>query len=367
MALRGMLDDAVARLRAQALAVRAELAAARTPAEVEGARRQLVRFRRRYLQTETLVTFYTHAVTCRSTESMARLLTTCDLLASAAIRVAFEPLGLPVPPVLSYVDSGLGASILRHGLRLHDGATVSRVASIKIALHNLPTPTAVLHEAGHQVGFSTNANGEVAAALQALDPLVGPSWSTWASEILADAIAVAAAGFGPVAMLHDVVAGEVAQVYTTVPGDPHPPALLRVSANVAFCRALFGPGPWDGLDQAWRVTHPVTAAPAVERAVLAQSVALLPEIARTVLQTPYTAFGGRSLAQLYQADRVRPHSLAELERTAGPALWTSSVYLSNELLRLLALDTYRIATQPDRVRPLLAHVREWMLRAGQPL
>ena len=64
---------------------------------------------------------------------------------------ALRPLGTPVPPVLTYVDKGLGASILRAGLRLWDGGSPSAVAAVKIARHNLVRPTALIHESGHML------------------------------------------------------------------------------------------------------------------------------------------------------------------------------------------------------------------------
>ena len=50
--------------------------------------------------------------------------------------------GVDTPPVLTYIDKGLGASILRAGSRLWDGGTISPAAAIKITRHNLYRPTA---------------------------------------------------------------------------------------------------------------------------------------------------------------------------------------------------------------------------------
>jgi hypothetical protein len=365
VALRSTLDEAVARLRAQALAVRAELAAARTPAELEAARRQLVRLRSRYLQAETLVTFYAHAINCRTSPEVAALLRACDVLATACMRPLLTAAGLPTPPVLVYVDKGLGASILRAGLRLWDGGTISAVAAIKVVWHNLLRPTALTHEAGHQAAFATGWNDELATALAAVDPALGPQWAGWATEIAADAIGFCATGYGSIAALHDVLAGEEAPVFLGIPGDVHPSAWLRVLLGVAFCRQAYGAGPWDDLGDAWAAAHPIFRAPAEIRGLLARSRELLADIAEVVLRQRYRAFGGHALTQLSDPQRGRPDVLLRLQAEVGPALWTSQYWLTTEPLRLLALSTYRIATEPARSPELLEQLRGWMVRLGE--
>ena len=365
VALRAALDDAVARLRAQALAVRAELAAARTPVELERARQRLVELRSRYLQTETLVTFYTHAVNGRSDSDTAAVLRACDLIAQRCMQPLLTARGLPVPPVLVYVDRGLGASILRAGLRLWDGGTISPVAAIKVVWHNLLRPTAIAHEAGHMGAFATGWNAELASALRGVDPVIGAQWADWASEVAADAIGFCACGYGSVAALHDVVAGEEGPVFHGGAGDVHPSAYLRVLLGVEFCRHAFGAtGPWNDLATAWLTAHPVRRAPPPEREILSRSQAALTAIAEIVLSRRYQALGGRSLSALMDPTPVRPDRLEELERSAGAALWTSQHWLSSEPTRLLALSSYRIATAPEHSGTLLPQLQAWMTRLG---
>ena len=148
---------------------------------------------------------------------------------------------------MTYIDKGLGASILKAGLRLWDAGAVSPVAAVKITRHNLLRPTAVIHEAGHQVAHIADWNQELAAALS--QGLAGTSgeiagaWSCWASEIAADAVAFVHTGFASVAALHDVLAGEPSSVFRHTPGDPHPICYLRVLLGVEMCRYFYGAGP----------------------------------------------------------------------------------------------------------------------------
>src|SRR5207302_9346775 len=91
----------------------------------------------------------------------------CDTLAYRSMSQILDQLGKPTPPALTYVDKGLGASILKAGLRLWDGGEACPVAAIKIVRHNLLRPTALIHEAGHQVAHIAGWNNELAAVLLA--------------------------------------------------------------------------------------------------------------------------------------------------------------------------------------------------------
>ena len=344
----------------------AELAAAATAAELDAVRRSVVRLRGRYIQAETLVAFYSTAVNARTSPEVAALLRACDTLARACMAAVCEPLRLPVPPVLCYVDRGLGASILRAGLRLWDGVTVSAVAAIRTTWHNLLTQTALCHEAGHYANSATGWNSELADAFVAhLDRTAGPAFAGWASEIAADAVAFCTTGYASVAALHDVVAGEDGPVYRLNPFDPHPPPFLRVLLNAEFCRRWYGSGPWDDLADAWLTAHPLAHAPAGERALLGRAREVLDDVADLILRRPYRAFGDRPLTALVDPLRVRPAELLDLERRTGPALWTSPYWLTREPLRLLALSGYRVATEPACTAELLGQARTWMTRLGE--
>ncbi len=56
-----------------------------------------------------------------------------------------DQLGKPTPVVLTYLKGGVGAAILKAGLRLWDRTSISPVAAIKITRHNLYRPTALIH------------------------------------------------------------------------------------------------------------------------------------------------------------------------------------------------------------------------------
>jgi hypothetical protein len=370
LTLRRQLRDATDRLARQADVLAAELAAATTEAELDAVRQRVIGFRRNYVQVETALDFYGDAINSRTSPRLAGLLRACDLLARRSLEEVLVPLRKEVPAVLVFVDKGMGASILRAGLRLVDGGPLSAAAAVKITRQNLYRPTALIHETGHQAAHILGWNQELAAAIEReLSPHSGELasvWSSWSSEIAADTYAFAFTGHGSVAGLHDVVSGG-ASVFKLVPGDPHPVPYLRVLLVVSMAVRYFGAGPWDDLARAWRRGHPLTSALPATRALIEQSLPHLPRLAELCLLAPMRAFGNRPLTALVDPLRVRPDALARLAHEAGAALTTSPHWLRKEGLRLLAMSSYRAATEPQRAPEIAQQFEDWMLRLGTPL
>jgi hypothetical protein len=365
-AIRRHLQEMVSTVGLELDAVEADVRAARTLADLSRVRSRLHRFRGRYLQAETVLEFYGHAIRSRTTTRLGELLRACDLLSRQSMAAPLAPLRITPPPVLVYLDRGLGASILRAGLRYWDGGSLSPSAAIKVTRFNLFRQTSMLHEAGHQIAHLTGWNDELRAALRrgVRDAAVAELWGGWATELGPDLIAFAHLGFGAVAALHDVLAGDAARVFAHPIGDPHPIAWLRILIGVEMCVRYYGAGPWDALRQALLTTYPIAAAPTSAAGLLERSVAQLPRIVEIGLGERMRAFGGRALSDIVDPLRVSPTALDELERIAGPALMTSSHYLSTEGLRLLARSSLQIAIRPERAQQITQEFETWMRRLG---
>ena len=275
---------------------------------LEAGRRRLLGLRRRYFQMETILDFYGDAVSTRTNPRLAGVLRGLDTLASDSLDMVLRPLGIEAPACLVYVDKGLGASILRAGVRLWDQTSLSPVAAIKLTRHNLRHPTSLLHEVGHQVfhlcGWIDELRQAMAGLLARRSSELADVWSGWASEVAADVHAFAQAGWAPLPALANVVDGTTTSVYRLMPGDPHPFPWIRVMFNVQLCRAWYGTGPWDVLARAWWDRHPLERAPREAARLARASVDALDDIVELCTRTPATAFGGRSLAVL--ADPRKP-------------------------------------------------------------
>jgi hypothetical protein len=371
LAIRRHLTGVVDALNCEAAALRAALEMVSSAADLEIVRRKLLDFRRRYLQVETTLDYYADAINTRTAETIAGLLRACDTLAQRSMAQLLDQLGKPTPVVLTYIDKGLGASILKAGLRLWDQTSLSPVAAIKITRHNLYRPTALIHEAGHQaahiVRWTEELSSCLAVGLSAAPAGVGEAWAGWVSEIAADAFAFVHTGYGSLAALQDVLDGGPSMVFRHIPGDPHPVSYVRVLLGVEMCRQFYGAGPWDDLARSWMELYPLERAPGDTAPLLQASLPLLPRIVEVTLARPMGAFGGRALASLINPERVRPETLFSLEKKLGAALYTSMHWIWTEALRLLALSGLRMAIMAEEKGEVATHQKEWMLRLGGAL
>ena len=373
LSVRKHLQGVIERLTEQARALRALHDSARSPGALADVRGRLIAFERLYLRAETTLDFFADAINARTNSQTGALLKACDTLAHRAMAQLLDPIGKPVPVALTYLDKGRGASILKAGLRLWDGGQTCPVAVIKITHHNLLRPTALVHEAGHQVAHITGWNDELSAAIgRALHDAGTPAstaqaWAGWASEIAADTFAFAHTGFASLAALHDVLAAEPALAFRHIPGDPHPLSYLRVLLVAEMCSHCFDAGPWDGLAAAWQALHPLALADVETQTLVRDSLPHLRLVARVCLEQPMNAFGGRPLRSLVQPERVSPKAMSDLAERIGPALFTSAHWLWSEPLRIVALTGLKLALAPRDFQPILELQRQSMLRLGGAL
>lgn len=333
------------------------------PATIPKAVAAVQRFRRRYVQVDTTLDFLGDAINSRTSPVLCAALSTLDRLAYASIAPALERAGKPIPRVLVYQDKGTGASILRAGVRLWAPGAVMPVAAIKIVRHNLYRPTSLFHETGHQVahltGWTDSMRKEIGEAL-ADDQQLAQMWTPWASEIVADVFAFLHTGYASVAALYDVV-GDANTIQRWPVGDPHPVGWLRTALGCEFSRICFGAsGPWNALQRAMLAHFPISRADETVQPLLQRSLVAMPRIARACLAAPVPALGGLPMTEVHDPSRVSPSSLAELERAAGAALWTSPHWRQVEGIRIIALAGLREAERPDTASHWIDRARLWL-------
>jgi hypothetical protein len=330
-------------------------------------KRRVITLREQYLKAEQTIHFYTIALNSRTTSNVSALLRACDILCIKSMEELLLPLGKKAPFVLTYIDKGIGASILKAGLRLWDG-NISPVAAIKVTQHNLFRPTAIIHETGHQVAHILDWNDELAnefrLKLTNHPKVVSAAFANWASEIAADAFAFVHTGFGSIAALHDVVSGTSGSVFAYHAQDPHPISYVRVLMGLEMCRQSYGPGPWDVLEIAFKDDYDINLVNYPSIGLIKMCVAALPEAVGLILKSPYRAFNGQSLSQIISPAHVSPKELEKLEYIAGPALFTSHAWIWKECLKLLALVGYKIGVGEQELAPLYTLQEEWMVKLG---
>lgn len=330
------------------------------------AREKILDLRKNYLRVETVIDFFADAINTRVNDYMMSYLSSCDLLARLSMDNVLRPLKKEAPPVLTYVDKGLGASILKHGLRLWDGTTENPVAAIKIVRHNMARPTSLIHEAGHQVAHILGWNDELRSALKkAIPGQAGMIWGSWASEIAADCFAFVNTGYAAVATLHDVVDGGDRTVFLYIEDDPHPINYLRVLLGVQMLRKFYGSGPWDDLASSWKDRYPLYEASADTRIIIQLTLPYLDTVADISLLKDMKCFGGVPLSVVADPMKVSPAALKSLERNAGDSLYDSPYWLNREAIRFLALMGYKIAINPEDILKLQKLQDTWMLRLSE--
>jgi hypothetical protein len=345
-------------------ATAALVARSRTDAgELDHAKVAVQRFRRRYVQVDTTLDFLGDAVNSRTSAVLRSALTTLDRLAVASMTAVLQRAGQPIPKVLVYQDKGTGASILRAGVRLWAPGAVMPVAAIKIVRHNLYRPTSLFHESGHQVAHLTGWTQSVASSISkalADDTELHAMWTPWASEIAADVFAFLHTGYASVAALYDVV-GDATTIMRWPIGDPHPVGWLRTALGCAFSAQCFGAeGPWVSLQRAMEAHFPASQAEATLRPLLERSLEAMPKIAAACLSASVPALQGRPMTDVLDPARVSPAALTELERRAGPALWTSPNWRETEGIRIVALAGLREAERPETARQWIDRARNWL-------
>jgi hypothetical protein len=363
MRVRERLQRAVAVLEAEGRGIAVSLDASEP---VDRVRQRALNLRQRYLEVETVLDFYGDAVNTRSNPTLGAVLGGLDTIAVDSMEVVLRPLGIEVPPALVYVDKGMGAAILRAGVRLWGPGGPSPVAAIKLTRHNLGHPTALFHETGHQVAAQTGWVPQLAAALRETvatrSTALAGLWSGWASEIAADTHAFALAGWAPIPALAHVVDGPTSAVHRIRIGDPHPPAWLRVMLNVEMCRRWYGAGaePWATLARTWTERHDPRRVTSAGARVAAASLPLLARIAATCLERPFPAFRCRPITALADPRLVSPAALDALAAQAGPTLLTSLYLARQRPLQILALLTREQPRDPAAAAKATRRLHTWL-------
>jgi hypothetical protein len=365
--LRQTLQKSIENVKTCANRVYAQLDKASDDASLRNLKREVMTLRDQYLRAEETIHFYTVAVNSRTTPNVAALLRACDILCVKSMRELLQPLERPTPHVLVYIDKGVGASILKAGLRLWDG-NISSVAAIKVTQHNLFRPTAIIHETGHQVAHILGWNDELARALASglgsHPGVVGSASANWASEIAADAFAFVHTGYASVAALHDVVSAAPSAVFAYHADDPHPISYVRVMLGIEMCRQFYGAGPWDQLEASFKNAYDINIVNYPSVGLINLCVKALPDMVRIILRSPYGAFQGRSLSQIIDPGKVSPQELQKLEYIAGPSLYTSHAWVWKESVKLLALNGYKIGLGLGDLESMYKRQEEWMTILG---
>src|SRR5262249_52878021 len=224
---------------------------------------------------------------------------------------------LRTPPIICYLDRGVGAAIRRARTRL-PGGDLLPVAVIRVPRERMigqGIGSSLVHEVGHQAAalldllplLRTALHRQQAAAQDPVRRAAWICWEKWCSEIVADLWAVAKLGVSSVFGLIGVVSLPRAFVFRVELNDPHPFAWIRVLTAGALGAALYPHGQWSDVAAMWQAMYPTRGLPPETALLIRGLLATLREFAEVVLGLRPAALRGETLGQcLRRLDRSPP-------------------------------------------------------------
>lgn len=237
-----------------------------------------------------------------------------DALAYDGLRTTV-PLYAP-PPLIVYMDRGVGGAIRRAFTRLPDGAR-NTVALVRLPRERLCGNgfASLMHEVGHQGNALLKLPSAFASVLHdagcrgVLRPTIARWWASKLSEALADLWACAKLGATGTLGLFAVMGRSSRLTFQDDPNDPHPMPWIRAKLSIAFgARAM--PHPiWRELDKLWTTLYPQHRAPADARLLLASIAPSIRVVADLLATTRVSSLHWRTLPEALGASNVSPSTL----------------------------------------------------------
>ena len=236
--------------------------------------------------------------------------------------VATDALSLPEyfqsPPVICYLDRGVGAAIRRARTRLPGGGE-NPVAIVRVPRERMVgsgIASSLVHEVGHQAIAILDLVNSLRPVLTERWQMEGGTpknrwrfWERWISEILADLWSVAKIGVGSTIGLMGVVSLPRAFVFRVNLDDPHPFPWIRVKISCAIGQTLYPHPQWYRLNRIWESFYPLTGLDRDRKQLIGRLQDALPELISLLLSHRPASLGRRSLREVLDIKRRRPEIL----------------------------------------------------------
>jgi hypothetical protein len=287
-------------------------------ANAEEAQRRFTMLRLRFLSVLTHFDIFENVVAQRSDAQTGLWLSGLDNISADALRLRgkyFDP-----PPVVCYLDRGMGAAIRRARTRLPGGGS-NPVAIVKIPRERLVgsgIASSLFHEVGHQAAALLGLVESLRPILRDIGSGSGSSgliwrlWERWISEIVADLWSVARAGIASTMGLINVVSVPRPFVFRLNPDDPHPPPYVRVKLSAAIGDAFYPQPAWRRLVELWESYYPIDRLDASQRRVFEDLERSIPTLVDVLLNHSPPALKGDTLMEALDTDELQPVRLRQL-------------------------------------------------------
>lgn len=281
----------------------------------EEAQRRFVALRLRFNAVLTQLDLFSDVITQRSESDNGVWLSGLDVVSADALAL---PGYIDPPPVICYLDRGIGAAIRRARTRLPGGGE-SPVAIIRVPRERMigsGIASSLIHEVGHQASALLDLVPSVQAAIKSRPPggdaQVWTLYERWASEILADLWSVARVGIVSTLGLMGVVSLPRPFVFRANLDDPHPMPWIRVKLSCALGAALYPHPQWQRTAEAWAAFYPLTRLGDQRGGLVQRLEAAIPQLVALLLAHRPPRLRGRSLREALDTTPRQPARLAAL-------------------------------------------------------
>lgn len=336
-----------------------------SPAE---AQRRFTFLRLRFNAVLTQLDLFSDVITQRSESENGVWLSGLDVVSADALAL---PGYYAAPPVICYLDRGVGAAIRRARTRLPGGGE-NPVAIIRVPRERMigsGIASSLIHEVGHQGAALLDLVLSLRPVLQARQrasdrPLVWQLWERWISEIVADFWSIARVGIVSTLGLIGVVSLPRPFVFRLNVDDPHPIPWVRVKLSCAIGNALYPHPQWPRLANLWEAYYPLTGLDDERRQVIGNLEASMPAFVKVLSNHRPAALRGRSLL-----DAMAPAERSPARLTALFSAWhraPGQMYRSPPSLVFAVLGQARVdgKLSPEDESDLLAKLLTyWAMRS----
>ncbi|WP_139210134.1 hypothetical protein [Palleronia pelagia] len=263
----------------------------------------------------THLDLYSDALSQRGERDTGVQLAGLDVLAADAMAL---PGYFESPPLICYLDRGIGAAIRRARTRLPGGGK-NPSAIIRVPRERMigtGVASSLVHEVGHQaaalLGLVNSLRTRLRKHIATLTSTEAQIWQwfeRWISEVIADFWSVARLGITSTLGLVGVVSLPRAFVFRIGSDDPHPIPWIRIFLSAEIGARLFPDPQWDRLARLWAALYPAPPTDTPEGRLLNDIRARLPAFVDFLVGHRSPLLGGRSLEQVMRPSARNPEAL----------------------------------------------------------
>ncbi len=279
----------------------------------EEAQRRFTYLRLRFNAVLTQLDLFSDVITQRSESDNGVWMSGLDVVSADALAL---PGYIQPPPVICYLDRGVGAAIRRARTRLPGGGE-NPVAIIRVPRERMVgsgIASSLIHEVGHQASALLGLVPSMQAILKVeqgkgAEQQVWGLFERWISEILADFWSVARVGITSTLGLIGVVSLPRPFVFRLNIDDPHPMPWIRVKLSCAMGGALYPHPQWERIERLWESFYPTEGLNAEHRGLIGRIEAAIPVFVALLVDHRPESLRGKSLREAMEIEARQPERL----------------------------------------------------------